>query len=269
MDILRNSIDQLSETFKIAGLALQDLKDEEVAKFEAALRGGREEDGATSVTLIESFSREKKRVFLEVTAAGFSGARADPQIAALTAPLSIKLDALYDSLMDLEMRQVQKFDSMLGDFEEAFGELKAQCSDLTANYFKSVQEAEEKYFTDVTALANTLLDSVGKEDAADTHSSAAGLSEEAAGLLADRDVLMASIGGSHDVHVTKGFNAETRCEEKEKSTFVALVTGRRDEARGRNRGRVGEICGFVEEVRGEIEGIMEEEGGDEDDDYEL
>jgi len=131
VDTLRNSIDQLSETFKLAGMALQESKDKEVGKFEEALKMMRQVDAGTSVKLIEDFSREKKRVFRDIGLEIVS-----PQAAI---PLTAKMDGLYEDLMDLEMQQVQKFEEMLGDFEEAYGELKTQCGDLCTNYFKSLQ----------------------------------------------------------------------------------------------------------------------------------
>ena len=96
---------------QVAGLALQEAKDTEIAKFEAALGKMRSADAETSVGLIEDFSRQKKRVFREISTA-------ENPDRSLALPLTEKLDDLYDKLMDLEMQQVQKFEEMLGDFEE-------------------------------------------------------------------------------------------------------------------------------------------------------
>ncbi|GMI29507.1 hypothetical protein TeGR_g3958 [Tetraparma gracilis] len=252
VDTLRNSIDQLSETFKVAGLALQEAKDTEIAKFEAALGKMRSADAETSVGLIEDFSRQKKRVFREISTA-------ENPDRSLALPLTEKLDDLYDKLMDLEMQQVQKFEEMLGDFEEEYMTLKGQCGELTQNYFKSLQEAEENYFNNVTALANELLEKAGKEEL-----DMSTLSEEATNLLVDRDTLMASISGSHDIHVTKGFNAETQCEEREKTRFIKAVGGYQEDARERNRARIMEIYQYIQESKSDINKIIEEEAPDDD-----
>jgi hypothetical protein len=256
VDTLRNAIDQLSENFKISGLALQESKDKEVKKFEAALSAMRAKDASTAVTNIEDFSREKKRVFRQI-----QDTDASSQIAI---PLMENLDDLYENLMDLEMQQVQKFEEMLGDFEEAFGELKIQCGELCTNYFKSLQEAEENYFNNVTALANELLEKAGKEELDMTQ-----LSEEATNLLVDRDTLMACISGSHDIHVTKGFNAEAACEEREKSRFAQCVNSYQEDAQKRNRSRIMEIFKYKEESKAEIAAILEEDVVDDEDDYEI
>ncbi len=255
VDTLRNSIDQLSDTFKVSGIALQESKKKEIQKFEEAVADMRAHDAGISVKLIEDFAREKKRVFREI--------EENPDVPTTIAmPLTTKLDDMYEKLMDLEMQQVQQFEELLGKFEDVYGEIKTQCGELTTNYFKSLQEAEENYFNGVTALANELLEKAGKEELPE------GLTEEANNLLVDRDALMASISGSHDIHVTKAFNAETACEEREKTRFVKTINSYSEDAIKRNRSRVMELFKFVEDSKNEITMIMEDDVvEDEDDEY--
>ncbi|GMI09194.1 hypothetical protein TrVE_jg1212 [Triparma verrucosa] len=250
VDTLRNSIDQLSEGLKITGLQLQESKDLEITKFEDALNKLRGQAAATSVKLIEDFNMEKKRVLNTIEMDG-----APPQNAT---PLLAKLDALYDKLMDLEMQQVQQFEELQDQFYEVYGNLKAQCGDLTTAYFKNLQEAEENYYSNVTGLANELLEKAGKEDLPE------GLPEEAKNLLVDRDALLASISASHDVHVTKGFNAESQMEEKEKNRFKEIIDNYTEDSSKRNRSRIMEMFQFVKASKEEIENILEEDAVEED-----
>jgi len=110
-------------------------------------------------------------------------------------------------------------------------------------------------------LANELLEKAGKEELDMTQ-----LSEEATNLLVDRDTLMASISGSHDIHVTKGFNSETACEEKEKTRFLNAIRSYQDDAQKRNRSRIMEIFSYKESSREEISNVLEEDVVDEEDD---
>lgn len=66
MDSLRNSIDQASETFKLAGLQLEELKKVEVVKFEACLKDMRATDALVSIKMIDEFNRDKKKIFKQI-----------------------------------------------------------------------------------------------------------------------------------------------------------------------------------------------------------
>lgn len=253
VDTLRNSIDQLSEGYKISGLALQEQKNAEVVKFERALEEVRTKGAGISIKKIEDFAREKKRVIREI-----EDNDASPQTAQ---PLMYKLNDLYEELMDMEMQQVQQFQELLGQFEDVYGILKGQCGDLTTNYFRALQEAEETYYANVTGLANELLEKAGKEELPE------GLTDDAMNLLVDRDALLASISSSHDTHVTKCFNAETMTEEKEKSRFASTINAYTEEATKRNRSRIMELYHFVQDSKAAISMILEQNIIEEDDDY--
>ena len=65
VDSLRNSIDQASEVFKVAGLQLEEQKKAEIVKFDECLKDLRASDAIVSIKMIEEFNRHKKvRTFI-------------------------------------------------------------------------------------------------------------------------------------------------------------------------------------------------------------
>lgn len=249
---LQNSINTQSEELKDKGLALQKQKEEEIEKFEKALEGVRAKGASISIKKIEDFARQKKRVFRDIEVNDASLTKAQP--------LLDNLKDLYDQLMDMEMQQVQQFQELLDQFENAYGILKSQCAEQTTNYFKTIQEAEEKYHEDVTKLANDLLSKAGEGELPE------GLTEDAKNLLVDRDALMASISSSHDIHVSKAYAAESIMEEKEKQNAETIVKKYTDDAATRNRSRIMELYKFVEDSKASILMIMNQKTQEEEDD---
>ncbi|GMH65742.1 hypothetical protein TrRE_jg4963 [Triparma retinervis] len=249
---LQNSINTQSEELKDKGLALQKQKEEEIEKFEKALEGVRAKGASVSIKKIEDFARQKKRVFRDIEVNDASLTTAEP--------LLDNLKGLYDQLMDMEMQQVQQFQELLDQFENAYGILKSQCAEQTTNYFKTIQEAEEKYHEDVTKLANELLSKAGEGELPE------GLTEDAKNLLVDRDALMASISSSHDIHVSKAYAAESIMEEKEKHNAETIVKKYTDDAATRNRSRIMELFKFVEDSKASILMILNQKTQEEEDD---
>jgi len=240
VDSLRNSIDQASETFKVAGLALEEQKKVEVVKFENCLKELRASDAVVSIKMIEDFNRAKKRVFKDLDDA--DSVNGDD----LSKSLKDELEDLYEKLMDLEMQQVQQFEDFLSEFENVYGELRNQCLDIQGTYFRAVEEAEENYFGSVTLLANELLEKAGKDELPED------MSDEAASLLVDRDSLINCVASSHDIHVSKLFSAEEVTGTRERTKFKDLVDVYMSDAQKRNRSRVMELYDFVQESKKEI-----------------
>mmetsp|Transcript_23590 Transcript_23590/g.49132 ORF Transcript_23590/g.49132 Transcript_23590/m.49132 type:complete len:522 (+) Transcript_23590:162-1727(+) len=251
---LQNAINTQSEELKDKGLSLQKEKEEEIEKFEKALESVRAKGASVSIKKIEDFARQKKRVFREIEVNDASLMTAQP--------LLDELKNLYDELMDMEMQQVQQFQELLDQFENAYGYLKQQCAEQTTNYFKAIQEAEEKYHEDVTKLANELLTKNGEGELPE------GLTEDAKNLLVDRDALLASISSSHDIHVSKAYSAESIMEEREKHNAEAIVKKYTDDAATRNRSRIMELYKFVEDSKASILMILNQKTQEEEDEYE-
>ena len=177
----------------------------------------------------------------------------------LSSPLRSKLEELYEKLMDLEIQQVQQFEDFLSEFENIFGELRNQCLDIQGTYFRAVEEAEENYFGSVTLLANELLEKAGKDELPED------MSDEAASLLVDRDSLVNCVASSHDIHVSKLFNAEEVTGTKERTKFKDIVETYTTDAQKRNRSRIMELFNFVQESKKEIFAKLNDAVVDEED----
>jgi hypothetical protein len=110
-----------------------------------------------------------------------------------------ELDALHSALMDLELRQVEHFETVHSEFDTKYRELNANVLESHMSFFRKMEDCEKEYNKEVITLANELLDQAAKEELPED------LSEEAQNLLLDRDTCLSAITGSHDVHVNKIF----------------------------------------------------------------
>lgn len=64
--------------------------------------------------------------------------------------------------------------------------------------------------------------------------------------------------------MTKGFNAESQMEEKEKNRFKEIIDNYTEDSSKRNRSRIMEMFQFVKASKEEIENILEEDAVEED-----
>ena len=64
--------------------------------------------------------------------------------------------------------------------------------------------------------------------------------------------------------MTKGFNAESQMEEKEKNRFKEIIDNYTEDSSKRNRNRIMEMFQFVKASKEEIENILEEDAVEED-----
>ncbi len=57
-----------------------------------------------------------------------------------------------DELMTLELAQVEKFDTIVDDFDNRLNEMKNVALEMQQTFFRAIEAMEEKFFTDIGAL---------------------------------------------------------------------------------------------------------------------
>merc|ERR1712196_423984 len=104
---------------------------------------------------IEQFERLKKRVFRELSKMEFVEA-------VNVVEVKEELESLSNQLMDLELRQVDHFEDIMGDFDSQYREIHTGFLDAQVGFFRQVEECENTYAKELSALANDLLDRASK-----------------------------------------------------------------------------------------------------------
>ena len=149
--------------------------------------------------------------------------------------------------MDLEMKQIERFEDMMNQFENKYTELKLACLEGQQTYFRLLEEHENNYTRDLMQLVNELLERAARDELATE-----ALNDEALALLADRDTCINAVTGSHDIHVGKLFKVEDEAKNNEDSHCKTSIKKYRDEEHTRNRDRVTEVHSYKNDVLQEL-----------------
>jgi hypothetical protein len=161
----QSEVESASDSYLTTGLVKFAAKEKALQLFDAALLTLRTACAAESVSVIEAFQRTKKRALKVLLASRPSVDEEDLE------PLKAALADLADALMDLEVRQVERFEDLLSEcvsffpragaevvdqaraprllqnrFERQFSELKQACLDAQQGFFRIVEEHEANYY---------------------------------------------------------------------------------------------------------------------------
>ena len=171
-------------------------------------------------------------------------------------------ETLDEELTDLEVQQGEKFKELVDEFENELIKMKAVSSDAQQTFFRAVEDLQEKYNEQLTALVQELLDKASA-DALDEE----GIDDALKAHLGDRDLCMNWLVGSHDIHLGKLLEEEDRARDDDKKTFDGMVKRYVDEEALRRRKRGMEIKQLVEHYTREVAdklASMADEDDDED-----
>lgn len=243
---LQSEVESASDALLHTGLAREAQKKDEINAFEDQLKSMRTHFVDDSIAQIEELERQKKRA-LRLLAQRPRIEMSDVE------PLLKSLEELYVELMDLEMRQIEKFEELMNQFENKLNEVKLACLEGQQGYFRQLEEHENNYTRDLMQLVNELLEKAAKEELG------VELDDDAFTLLADRDTCINTVTGSHDIHVGKLFKVEDEAKSKEDNNCKATITHYRDEEHTRNRNRVLEISKFKQSVIAELTELVSRE----------
>lgn len=188
------------------------------------------------------------RAFLEYKASVAAG---QPNVGILD-ELKLKVELLYDELMDLEMLLVETLNDVLDEFEDEFMQMITANLNSITTCFREVGDIVNWYVENITKLVHGLLDRMAKEE---------GLVDESPdviALLSDRDVVLTAVTTSQDNHIAKVLAKEDEIREKEDNGGKKFVKDVRADEYARNRFRVAEIQEIVSQYMTTIDELMEE-----------
>jgi len=145
--------------------------------------------------------------------------------------------ALYETLMDLEMAQVERYAASISSFDLSYDELSKKTQEATTGFFGRLRDLEAAYHERAIAAATEMMEN--KDDKLE------GLSEEAKTLLQDKETLMNTLNGAHDAKVSRLDQREDELRNLDQQALTAVTQQARNDEYTRNRTRVVEIWNLV------------------------
>ncbi len=165
--------------------------------------------------------------------------------------------------MNIELRQVEKFESLVDDFENRLNELKNEALEGQQSFFRAVEELEEKFSSGVRGVATDLIDRLAREELAEDY-----LDDEAMGLVVDKDTCMGVLSASHDMHIGRILKREDEARGTETKRFQEQMSRCTNEESARNRDRILQIHDFSRYSKSSLHALLsldDDDGFDEDD----
>ncbi len=254
IDSFRASFKTYSDEFIKNALERYERKKINIQQFELAVKKIREKDDYDSTLLIENFNKLKKSV---ITLIEEDGHERHSSLKKLTD----ELDSTCDELFSIEVRQVEKFDSLIDNFDNNLIEMKTIAFEAQQLFFRVVEDLEDKFSNAVKNVAIDLIDRLAREELAEDF-----LDDEAMGIVSDKDTCMGIISSSHDIHIGKILKKEDEARATENRKYQDLMNKLTTEERNRNRDHILQIHDFNRESKHQINDLFsidEEEGDDE------
>lgn len=263
---VRELVEQFRASFKIKsdefiGTALEKFaeKRKEINDFERAVTSIRSRDDAESTQLIDAFVHSKRAVVVAVTDSLNPVSQGERQ--KMVKRLQDELEKVCDELMGIELRLVEKFDTLVDRFEDRLNEIKNVALDAQQGFFREIEALEDGFSKSLVFLALEIIEKLAREELAEDY-----LDEEGQALVNDKDACMTVISASHDMHIGRILKREDEARGTETKRFQEIVGSHTSSERARNRNRVLEIHEFSNVSKSSLAALLfDEEDGFEDD----
>ncbi|GLC37160.1 Dynein regulatory complex subunit 3 [Pleodorina starrii] len=248
---IRDKFNVATDEFKASILDQHNRKKAEYEEWLNVVRGYLDDKDAEARKLIVEFEKAKKHTARAVMD---NPGMADNQVLSL----KVKLMALKDQLMAIEMETVEILDGLVQEFDRAYSELAETNKGQYNTHFTQVRDLQNSFFNQLTSVAMTVFEKYNQEN-----SDIESLPEDARTLLQDKDSLMNALQASHDAHMQKIDALEDRLISQELRSANDLTTSNATWATKRNRDRISEIINYVERNVLELDELAGEEDGGE------
>jgi vacuolar-type H+-ATPase subunit I/STV1 len=173
--------------------------------------------------------------------------------------LQEELEKVADELMSIELRQVEKFEKLIDDFDNSLNEFKNGALEMQQLFFRKIEDMEEKFSSGVKAVAADLIERLAREELAEDY-----LDEEAMALVVDKDACMQVVSTSHDIHVGRIVKREDEARANELRRYQDLISGHNSKERNRNRDHILQIHDFVHNAKQHLHSLLAAEEDEED-----
>jgi len=260
IESFRSNFKIISEEYITLSLEKYDKRKKEIIEFEKSIKTIRTNDDYDSTQLIDNYNRSKKMISDQITNSYNNISRHEAQ--RMVKHLQEELDKICDELMNIEIRQVEKFESLIDEFENHLTELKSESLESQQLFFRNIEELEEKFSLGLKSVAIDLIDRLAREELAEDY-----LDDEAMSLVMDKDTCMTVLSSSHDLHIGRILKKEDESRGLEMKRFQDLLYKYNNEESLRNRNRILQIHDFSKNNKSTLYALLssdDDEGFDED-----
>uniref|UniRef100_A0A7S3W3S7 Dynein regulatory complex subunit 3 n=2 Tax=Choreotrichia TaxID=141411 RepID=A0A7S3W3S7_9SPIT len=223
------------EEFVATSIEVHGLKSEEREMFTAALDEAKAENAAEAQAEIAKYNALKKRLLSEAP-------EGEPLPSAVVQSLNKANATLYETLMELEMSQVERYAESISAFEGCYEELSKRLQEASVAFYNKVRELESAFTQKLEAVATSLN---GEEEESRYVDPEERLSDEMKALLNDRETLSNLLNAAHDTRVGNLDGREDETRASELKSLHAVLDGVRSHEFTRNRNRVVEVWNLV------------------------
>lgn len=258
----RSSFKSFAEEFIRNAMDRFKRKSKEIEQFERVVNKIREQDEKASTQLIKSFKASQARVAEQIITEKERTGSFHEDSRQVLVDMKDQLESVCDELMNIELRQVEKFDGLVDHFENRLDELKNEALEQQVVFFRQVEDMEEKFTNAIRGTISELIDAFSKEELAEDF-----LDDEAMTLVTDKENCMNLVSQSHDQHIGRLLKKEDEAKLLEINNFKTLVKNYVTEDNTRNRDRVLQIHAFSSETKASLQALISDE--DEDGEYDL
>ena len=99
--------------------------------------------------------------------------------------------------MSLEMKLIENLNNIIDQFEDRLNEIKINIMDLQNNFFRQIEELQDRFTNFIKILLLELVEKINREEIFEEN-----FDEENYLLLLDKDNILAVLNGSHEYHIS-------------------------------------------------------------------
>lgn len=215
---------------------------DEIDAFFAALYDAIKHNLDESVRPIQSFEKEKSKVYAELVNCTVQEV-AEKRIS----ELSDSITSLWDILMGLEMQLVDQLEESIKDFERNMSDMVGSFVESVQEFISQLRTLETNHHEKLSDIAVVTLEKLMKNELEEE------MSEDVRVLFVDKDTIVNAVSASHDAHTFRIDNKEDDIVTRANTYVQTLVEKIHSDEIKRNRSRVTEINTLLDHYREELE----------------
>lgn len=240
LDDYKDEFGESYAAFEEDMLRISEHKQEEIQKFESMYNAGIEAVDQQSKSLVADFKLLKKRTKAKLSSSEFQMRSVEIQLKEkkeLVKELRDRSSGLRESLLALEMFQIEQYEDLIGQFEEKFGVLRSRTQDYIREFLEKFRAIQNTYFEKVREKAGELL---AKFQAGELNSHS--LTDDAKQVLGDKDAFMTGVvNGSHEFRLAKIDAKDEELNKNENMNFTTTVDSTYEREKDRSRTRTDDV----------------------------
>ena len=263
IDAFRSAFKNISEDYIRVSMERHLKRQKEIDDFDKSITKMRTADETDSGMLIDGYNNSKRIVADQITSPFSTLTSADCQ--RMVKSLQEELERVCDEMMNIEVRQVEKFETLVDEFENRLNEMKNETLEAQQLFFRAIEELEEKFSTSLRAVAMDLIDRFARDELDQEYFD----DDEAMSLVVDKDTCMSVLTSSHDNHVGKIQKKEDEARSSEMRRFQECMSKYLGDESTRNRDRVLQVHEFSRQSKASLHALLatDDDDGFDDDDH--